>query len=627
MSGEKLTLNSRIGDLYRTPVGHDALAKLLLQLGIPEWALTNGIVAGMKLKTVEKLTKKVLGKEFFEAVLQLVNTESNVPADGRGAVTKKWWKEAVFYQIYPRSFYDTNGDGIGDLRGIIEKLDYLKELGVDALWLSPIYDSPNDDNGYDIRDYHKIMEEFGTMEDFDELLEKVHAKGMRLIMDLVINHTSDEHEWFQKALKEPDSEYRDYYYFRKDDGSRKEPNNWVSFFSGPAWNYYEETDAWALHLFSKKQMDLNWENPKVRSELIRMINWWLDKGVDGFRMDVINYISKEAGLPDGDETVGKLMGFTGIEKYYYGPRLHEFLHEVQEKAFAPHGAFSVGETPGLGMQMSRLVTGEERKELDMVFSFDHLETPGHVRMEDYEYDLNYYRDYMIDWMEHYGNNCWMSIFYNNHDNPRMISKVTKDNVYHTQLSKLLAVIQFTLKGTPFVFQGDEMGLANYEFTSIEQLTDVEAKGYYREQTAKGRPTDEVFAELLAGTREHCRVLLPWNETFPEYHAGLEQVIKEEIREVYKMLIALRKGNETLIYGDFEVINRKKNRFVYKRYGQGKEYVIDCNLGREVQKAYLLGGDYQMIFPAVLSSSTVSFRQNELGAYEARIWVKDSHREK
>ena len=615
-----LTLESRVGDLYRTPVGHDALAKVLLQLNIPEWAITNGVVSGLKLKTVAGLTKKVLGKEFFDAMLQLVNTEKDVPVVSKGTITKKWWKEAVFYQIYPRSFYDTNDDGIGDLRGIIEKLDYLKDLGVDALWLSPIYDSPNDDNGYDIRDYHKIMEEFGTMEDFDELLEKIHEKGMRLIMDLVINHTSDEHEWFKKALEDPNSEYRDYYYFRKDDGSKKEPNNWVSFFSGPAWNYYEESDSWALHLFSKKQMDLNWENPKVRDELVKMINWWLDKGVDGFRMDVINYISKEPGLPNGEESIGNLMGFPGIEKYYYGPRLHEFFREVQERAFTPHGAFSVGETPGLGMQMCQLVTGEERKELDMVFSFDHLETPGHVRMDDYEYDLNYYRDYMIDWMENYGNNCWMSIFYNNHDNPRMISKVTNDKVYHNQLAKLLAVMQFTLKGTPFVFQGDEMGLANYEFTSMNQLTDVEAKGYYAEHTAKKRPEAEVFKELLAGTREHCRVLLPWNEKLPEYHAGLEQEIKEDVRDAYKALIALRKNNETLIYGDFEVISAKKNRFVYRRKAGEKEYIIDCNLGKDTQQAYKPGAGYEMIFPSVLSSGTTSFQLETLGAYEARIWV-------
>ncbi|MBQ8639343.1 MAG: hypothetical protein IJ468_09250 [Lachnospiraceae bacterium] len=250
-----------------------------------------------------------------------------------------------------RSFYDSNGDGIGDLRGVIQKLDYLKELGINALWLSPVYDSPNDDNGYDIRDYRKIMSEFGTMEDFDELLDGVHSRGMRLIMDLVVNHTSDEHEWFQKALKEPDSGYRDYYYFRHDSGNRKEPNNWTSFFSGSAWNYYPQCDSWALHLFSKKQMDLNWENPKVREEIIDMVNWWLDKGVDGFRMDVINYISKEEGLPQGNEVIGSMMGFTGIERYYYGPKLHQFLREIREKAFVPHDAFSVGETPGLGRKM------------------------------------------------------------------------------------------------------------------------------------------------------------------------------------------------------------------------------------------------------------------------------------
>jgi len=344
---KKLSLDSKIGDLYNTPVGHDALAKVLLQVGVPESAITNKVVSNMKLKHLARVAKLPLGKDFFDALLHLVNTEEDVPVVSEGKITKKWWKEAVFYQIYPRSFYDTNGDGIGDLRGIIEKLDYLKELGVNALWLSPIYDSPNDDNGYDIRDYKKIMEEFGTMEDFDEMISEIHKRDMRLIMDLVVNHTSDEHEWFQNALKDPDSKYRDYYYFRKDDGSKTEPNNWTSFFSGPAWNYYEDIDSWALHLFSKKQMDLNWENQEVRDEVISMVNWWLDKGVDGFRMDVINYISKEPGLPQGNEAIGNLMGFPGIEKYYYGPRLHEFLREIQEKAFTPHEAFSVGNVQDL----------------------------------------------------------------------------------------------------------------------------------------------------------------------------------------------------------------------------------------------------------------------------------------
>ena len=445
---KKLTLESKIGELYKSPIGHDALAKVLLQLGVSEKVLTNPIVSNLKLKTIANLTKKQLGPTFFEALLDLVNIEKDVPFVSKGEITKKWWKEAVFYQIYPRSFYDTNGDGIGDLRGILEKLDYLQDLGINALWLSPIYDSPNDDNGYDIRDYRKIMKEFGTMEDFDELLSEVHKRDMRLIMDLVVNHTSDEHEWFVNALNDPNSKYRDYYFLKE---SEEIPNNWTSFFAGEAWNYYEKQNLWGLHLFSKKQMDLNWDNPNVRNDVIDMINYWLDKGVDGFRMDVINYISKAEGLPQGNKMIHDLMGYSGIEHYYYGPHLHEYLREVQEKAFTPHHAFSVGETPGLGMQMAQLVTGEERKELDMVFSFDHLETPGHVRMDDYEYDLNYYRDYMIDWMENYGNNCWMSIFYNNHDNPRMISKITNDKKYHEALAILLATMQMTLKGTPFIF--------------------------------------------------------------------------------------------------------------------------------------------------------------------------------
>ena len=611
-ANKQLTLNSKVGELFATPVGHDTLAKVLMQLGLPEKVITNCLVSNIKLKTLAALTKSKLGEGFFEALLHLVNSEKDVPFVSKGNITKKWWKEAVFYQIYPRSFYDTNGDGIGDLPGIIEKLDYLKDLGVDALWLSPIYDSPNDDNGYDIRDYRKIMEEFGTMEDFDKLLSEIHKRDMRLIMDLVVNHTSDEHEWFRNALKDPESKYRDYYYFRKDDGSKKEPNNWNSFFAGPAWNYYEDVDSWALHLFSKKQMDLNWENEEVRAEVIDMVNWWLDKGVDGFRMDVINYISKEEGLTQGNEVIGQMMGYYGIEHYYYGPKLHQFLHEIHEKAFAPHDAFSVGETPGIGRNMCQLITGEERKELDMVFSFDHLETPGHVRMDTYEYDLNYYRDYMIDWITNYGNNCWMSIFYNNHDNPRMVNKVTEDSRYHDAIMKLLAVMQMTLKGTPFIFQGDEMGLTNYPFTSMDQLTDVEAKGYYQEFLEKMSP-EEAFAKLLSGTREHTRVLLPWNDKLPEYHAGLKQEIRSSVTDVYKELIRLRHSDQTFVYGEFTVLNRKKDRFVYKRSYEGAEYVIDCNLGKEDKKVYIPEG-YQCVFTSKTENATLS-------SYEARIWKR------
>ena len=607
---EKLTLESRVKDLYQNPVGHDALYKVLMQLNVSEKWITNPLVGNLKLKMIAKLTQKQLGSSFFDALLHLVNIEEDVPFVSKGEITHKWWKEAVFYQIYPRSFYDSNEDGIGDLRGIIDKLDYLQDLGADALWLSPIYDSPNDDNGYDIRDYHKIMNEFGSMEDFDELLEKVHARGMKLIMDLVVNHTSDEHVWFQEALKNPNSPYRDYYFLQE---SEQQPNNWTSFFSGSAWNYYENEKLWGLHLFSKKQMDLNWENPQVRNDIIAMINWWLDKGVDGFRMDVINYISKEAHLPHGNETIGNMMGYTGIEHYYYGPHLHEYLKEIHEQSFAKYDAFSVGETPGLGMKMAQLVTGEERKELDMIFSFDHLETPGHVRLEDYVYDLNYYRDYMMDWMTNYGNNCWMSIFYNNHDNPRMISKITHQEEFYEPLAILLATMQMTLKGTPFMFQGDEMGLVNYKFTDMSQITDVESKGFYEEQIQK-QSHDEVFKTILAGTREHTRVLLPWNKKLPTYHEGLYQEMNPRIYDIYKELIAMRHADLTLVYGEFEVLNKKKNRFVYKRV-LDSEYIIDCNLANTSCTAYTVSDAYELVFAKTYKDKKV------LQPYEARIYRK------
>ena len=611
---KKLTMQSKIKEVYASPVGHDILGKVLMQLGLGDWVVTNPVIGNLTLNGLKKLAGKKLDETFLTAILNMLNAETGEPAAKDGVITKQWWKEAVFYQIYPRSFLDTNHDGIGDLRGIIEKLDYLQELGVDALWLSPIYDSPNDDNGYDIRDYRKIMQEFGTMEDFDELLAKVHEKGMRLIMDLVINHTSDEHEWFVEALQDENSKYRDYYMFRPDDGTKTLPNNWVSFFSGPAWKYYEEQKMWVLHLFSKKQMDLNWDNPAVRDDLVDMINWWLDKGVDGFRMDVINYISKPEGLPQGNELIGSMMEFTGVEQYFYGPNLHKYLHEVRMRAFEPHGAFSVGETPGIGLNMARMITGEERKELDMVFNFDQLETPGHVRFDDYKYDLNYYRDYITQWMEEYGNNCWMSLFYNNHDNPRMISKVSTEEAHAIPLARLLATMQFTLKGTPFVFQGDEMGLVNYPFVSMEEVYDVEAKGKYAELIEAGKTPEEAFKVILSGTREHTRVLLPWNEFPVGTRPELIQKVRTEVTDYYKEIIALRKQEPALVYGDFTVLDKSKDRFVYKRTYEGREFVIDCNLGEKERKAWKHDG-YEMVLLYDMEDLPV------LAPYEARIYVK------
>ncbi len=594
--------NARVKDLYQNPIGHDIVGKLLMQMGMSEKLITNPIVGNIKIKTLDRILKSKVGEGFFDALLVLLNSETDVPRTDHGEIKKAWWKEAVFYQIYPRSFMDTNGDGIGDLRGIIDKLDYIKDLGVDAIWLSPIYDSPNDDNGYDIRDYCKIMTEFGTMEDFDELLTKMHEKGLKLLMDLVVNHTSDEHEWFVEALKDENSKYRDYYFFR----NNGKTNNWTSFFEGSAWNYYEEENTNALHLFSKKQMDLNWDNENVREDVIKMIKWWLNKGVDGFRMDVINYISKAEGLPEGNPFIGKLMGYTGVENYFYGPNLHKYLNEIKTKAFEPYNAFSVGETPGLGMEMCKLVTGEERHELDMVFSFDHLETPGHTRYDDYRYDLNYYKKFQIDWARNYGTNHRMSLFYNNHDNPRMVSKVNPDKEYKSVLAKLLVTMQLTLLGTPFIFQGDEMGLTNYEFKGMEDFTDVEALGIY-EKLIKERSKDEAFKYIMAGTREHARVLLPWNENAP-----YKQEIDEEVYKYYKDLLKFRREHQSIPYGEFRVLRDTKDLFTYERKLENESIIVDCNLNIKPKKAYKIKGEYREVF-------TSNATGNELNAYGIKIF--------
>lgn len=586
-----LTENNRIKDVYANPIGRDIINKLLLQMNVSKKFVTNPIVGNLKLKVLPKLFGKHIASGFVETILTLLNTEPDAPREDLAPIQKAWWKEAIFYQIYPRSFKDSNGDGIGDLRGIIEKLDYLKDLGIDAIWLCPVYDSPNEDNGYDIRDYHKIMKEFGTMEDFDELLYKIHSYGMKLIMDLVVNHTSDEHEWYQKAIHDMDSKYRDYYIFRD------QPNNWTSFFSGSAWNYVKERDQYALHLFSKKQMDLNWENEDLRNDIYKMIRWWLEKGVDGFRLDVVNYISKEKGLPDGNDTIGQLMGYYGIEHYFYGPRLHEFLHELKTKVFSPFGAFSVGETPGVGMEMSKLLTADYRKELDMVFSFDHLENPGHNRFDDYRYDLNYLKQFFMEWTENYGNHSQPSIFYENHDNPRMISKVNPDQRYRDVLAKLLAVIQLTLRGTPFIYQGQEIGMVNQNFRTISELRDVESLNLY-EALCKAMGEKEAFKKVLAGCRDHARTPMQWNgqkyagfsehepwigmdNDYQKYNIEAQLDNKESILNFYRQLIAFRKEHPVIWYGDTVFTNKKtKNIFTYYRKDAKETLYIECNLASQ-----------------------------------------------
>lgn len=626
---KKLSIHSKIKEVYKNPIGHDVLYKLIMQMGKKEFLITNPIIRNLPLSVIAIFANKYIGNGFIDTLLKLLNSEEDMPDTGNGDIKQTWWKQAVFYQIYPRSFQDSDDDGIGDLKGIIDRLDYLKKLGIDAIWLSPVYDSPNDDNGYDIRNYYSIMREFGSMEDFDLLLREVHNRDMRLVMDLVVNHTSDEHPWFQTAINDPYSDYHDYYFLKKSKDTNP-PNNWTSFFSGTAWNYYDANKEWGLHLFSKKQMDLNWDNEKVREEIKQIIRWWLTKGVDGFRMDVINYISKTEGLLDGNDNIGKLMGYYGIEHYFYGPKLHQYLKELKRDAFEPYQAFTVGETPGLGIEMSKLLTSEKRKELDMVFSFDQLETPGHIRFEDYQYDLNYLKDYLCNWMEQYPDSCWMSLFYENHDNPRMISKVNADPAYREVLAKLLAMIQLTLKGTPFIFQGQEIGSINKNFNSINDFKDIESINLYSELV----PTigkDAALKKVLSGSRDHARTPMQWNDTayagfskykpwinldedYQECNVEKQLVDKNSVLNFYRTLISIRKKHQVLVYGDFKAVNKtKKDLFTYYRTLAKDGFYVECNLNcHSIQKKSPVEG-YHLVL------SNYGDLSSKLRAYEANLY--------
>ncbi len=589
-----ITPENSIRDVCRTPVGKDLVDLISLHLGISDKVIKNPAMSLLKLKHIPKLAGDKFPKTTVDDLCTVLNYCSD-PIISNGEVEEKWWKEAVFYQIYPRSFCDGNGDGIGDLKGIISKLDYLKDLGVDVLWLSPIYDSPNDDNGYDIRDYRKIMTEFGTMEDFDEMLEQIHSRGMKLVMDLVVNHTSDEHEWFQKALA-GDEKYKNYYIFRKGKGEGVPPNNWTSCFSGSAWNYYPELDEWALHLFSKKQMDLNWENPELRAEVSDMVNWWLEKGVDGFRMDVISLISKREGLPDGNEFIGQFM-FTGMEHCFWGPKLHEYLAELQENAFSKHAAFSVGETPGVGVEMSKYLTDTSRKEIDMVFIFDHLEIPGKERFDDYTYDLKYLKK-MFSKYQTLDGSSWPSLFTENHDNPRFLSKVTKSTKNRVPLAKLIAAFILTLRGTPFIFQGQEIGQINCDFKSIDEIRDIESINRYHHMIDTGAMTqEEAWNMVLAGSRDHARTPVqwsnseyagfsttePWLRVNDDYvNCNVEDELKDEtsVLNYYKKLLKFRKSTKAMPYGEFEPVKTSDKFFCYYRTYAQERYYIEMNLTDE-----------------------------------------------
>lgn len=509
---------------------------------------------------------------------------------------KTWWKEAVIYQIYPRSFMDSNGDGIGDLQGIISKLDYLKDLGIDVIWLSPIYKSPNADNGYDISDYRDIMTEFGTMADFDELLEKAHLKGIKIVMDLVVNHTSDEHSWFIESKKSLDNPYRDYYIWKEaKDG--KEPNNWGSVFSGSAWQYDETTKMYYLHLFATKQPDLNWENEKVRKEVYDMMTWWCDKGIDGFRMDVISMISKVPGLPDGEVKEGALYG--DYSPYsVHGPRVHEFLKEMNKEVLSKYDLLTVGETAGVTYEEALKYAGEDSKELNMVFTFEHVELGNGVdKWNTNRVYLPDFKDVISRWQVNLHDKAWNSIYIENHDQPRCVTRFGNDSKEYRELSaKMLATTMYMLEGTPYIYQGQELGMTNYPFTSIEEFRDVENLNAYRELVieSKTRKADDLIESFRFKSRDNARTPMQWDDTKnagfstgetwigvnPNYtyiNAKAEEKDPNSVLNFYKKLIKLRKSSETILYGTYELLLKDdENIFAYIRRKDDEEILVISN---------------------------------------------------
>lgn len=510
---------------------------------------------------------------------------------------KAWWKEAVVYQIYPRSFMDSNGDGIGDLNGITEKLDYLKELGIDVIWLSPVYQSPNDDNGYDISDYQAIMTEFGTMEDYDRMLARAHELGIKIMMDLVVNHTSDEHAWFVESRKSVDNPYRDFYIWRKGKEDGKEPNNWGSCFSGSAWKYDEQTDMYFLHLFSKKQPDLNWDNPKVRDHVFDMMNWWCEKGIDGFRMDVISLISKPEGLPDG------IPGENGYADSgcANGPHVHEYLQEMNRKVLSKYDLITVGEAAGVTLEEAKKYANADGSELNMVFQFEHVSGSEHEKTHYGKWDghkmpLPEWKANLSKWQTGLSHEAWNSLYLSNHDQPRSVSRYGNDSEeYRERSAKLLATCLHMMQGTPYVYQGEELGMCNAYFDNLEDYRDIESINAYHELTEQcGVSHEEMMGYLKRISRDNARTPMQWddsknagfttgtpwlkvNSNYPEVNAKAQVNDPDSVFSYYKKLIRLRHENEIIVYGDYELLEAESEEtFIYKRTYENEHLMVLCN---------------------------------------------------
>ena len=519
---------------------------------------------------------------------------------------KRWWKESVVYQIYPRSFCDSNGDGIGDLNGITGKLDYLKELGIDVIWLSPVYKSPNDDNGYDISDYQAIMDEFGTMEDFDRMLATAHEKGIKIMMDLVVNHTSDEHKWFIESRKSTDNPYRDYYIWRpaKEDGSL--PNNWGSCFSGPAWEYDKTTDMYFLHLFSKKQPDLNWDNPAVRQDVFDMMNWWLKKGVDGFRMDVISLISKRPGLPDG--TLG-LNGYATFDIAANGPHVHEYLQEMRQKALNNADTITVGECSGVTLEEAKKYARSDEKELNMVFQFEHMDVDSDEKAGKWttrKMDLRDMKEILTRWQKGLQDIAWNSLYWENHDQPRSVSRFGNDSDEYREISaKMLATCIHMMQGTPYVYQGEELGMTNCPFNTLDNFRDLESINAFHELTEQGKMTEEdMMAAIGYKGRDNARTPMQWDDSAyagfstanpwimvnPNYTKinAKDQINREDsVFKYYQKLIKLRHESELIVYGTYDLIlDDDKDIYAYIRTLGDEKLIVYCNFSENTREVEL-----------------------------------------
>jgi len=552
----------------------------------------------------------------------------NITKIGDG-MAKKWWKESVIYQIYPRSFMDSNGDGIGDINGIISKLDYLKDLGVNVVWICPVYKSPNDDNGYDISDYRDIMDEFGTLKDWEQLLEEMHKRGLKLIMDLVVNHSSDEHKWFIESKKSKDNPYRDYYIWR-DGKEGNPPNNWQSCFSFSAWQFDETTGQYYLHLFSKKQPDLNWANPKVHDEVFALMKFWLDKGIDGFRMDVINAIGK----PDSFDTEW----FTPDDQ-----KTHRYLQEMNQKVLFHYDIMTVGETGGVTPETASLFTADDRNELNMVFHFELMDADGGKWTRN-RFKLMSLKKILSKWQTQLDNKAWNSLYLNNHDQPRMVSRYGDDGEYRVQSAKMLATMLHTMHGTPYIYQGEEIGMTNVPFTSLNDFKDIETLNWVKENLAKGKTAEELLPIANLWSRDNARTPMQWNDTenagfttgtpwiqinpnYREINVRNDLEKSDSIFHYYQKLIQLRHQYEVIVYGDFhEYFNDSEQIYCYTRTLEHQKLIVFLNFTADTVD-FILPKELSLENAVVLISNyegknDLKSAQISLQPYEAVVYFEE-----